>query len=160
MGRWTQFCPFAPQKTKDTLPSFDFASVYAHPMDRMAPRLVALGSILTGSGVLFGAFGTHYFKARMTAQALETYQTAVLYQLIHGIGIVLIGVLSQTALQSKLLIGSALCMACGCLVFCGSLYGYAISEAGAWAIPAPVGGLLLMIGWLLAASSAVSSARS
>ncbi len=43
-------------------------------------------AILGFMSVLFGAFGAHGLKAWLSADMLAVWQTAVLYQMIHGLG--------------------------------------------------------------------------
>ncbi|MBI3319989.1 MAG: DUF423 domain-containing protein, partial [Candidatus Omnitrophica bacterium] len=48
---------------------------------------VRWGSLLMFLGVALGAFGAHGLKAILSVEAQEIYRTAVLYHLIHGLGL-------------------------------------------------------------------------
>ncbi len=53
-------------------------------MDR---RIFAVGSVLAGLGVVFGAFGAHALKASLSPEMLATFETGVRYQMYHGLGL-------------------------------------------------------------------------
>ncbi|MCU0960968.1 MAG: DUF423 domain-containing protein [Pirellulaceae bacterium] len=42
-----------------------------------------------------GAIGAHALKTQLTPEPLETHQTAVHYQMIHALGLVLVGLLGR-----------------------------------------------------------------
>ena len=114
-----------------------------------------LGSILAFSAVLLGAFGAHALKETLSANdSIQTWETAVRYQMWHAIALIL---LSMNSLSNPIpkMIGP--CFAIGTLLFSGSLYGLAL-DGPKWLGPVtPLGGLILMIGWLLLAYSCFKS---
>ena len=114
-----------------------------------------LGSILAFSAVLLGAFGAHALKETLSANdSIQTWETAVRYQMWHAIALIL---LSMNSLSNPIpkMIGP--CFAIGTILFSGSLYGLAL-DGPKWLGPiTPLGGLSLMIGWLLLAYSCFKS---
>ena len=110
-----------------------------------------LGSILAFSAVLLGAFGAHALKETLSAHdSIQTWETAVRYQMWHAIALILLSMNSLTQPTPKK-IGP--CFTIGTLLFSGSLYGLAL-DGPKWLGPiTPLGGLSLMIGWLLLAYS-------
>ncbi|MFZ5467634.1 MAG: DUF423 domain-containing protein [Pseudomonadota bacterium] len=64
-------------------------------MDRTSSgnaRLFLLaGSLLGGLGVALGAFGAHGLKKVLDASLLEVYETAVLYQFLHALALLIAG---------------------------------------------------------------------
>jgi uncharacterized membrane protein YgdD (TMEM256/DUF423 family) len=110
-----------------------------------------LGSILAFSAVLLGAFGAHALKETLSAyDSIQTWETAVRYQMWHAIALILLSMISLTQPTPKM-IGP--CFTIGALLFSGSLYGLAL-DGPKWLGPiTPLGGLSLMIGWLLLAYS-------
>ena len=46
-----------------------------------------IGACLAGFSVLFGAFGAHGLKTRLSSEDLEIFETAVRYQMYHSLGI-------------------------------------------------------------------------
>jgi uncharacterized membrane protein YgdD (TMEM256/DUF423 family) len=55
---------------------------------------VFLGGLLAALAVGLGAIGAHALKTQLTPEQLETYYTAVQYQMIHAIGLVVVGLLA------------------------------------------------------------------
>ena len=96
-------------------------------------------------GVALGAFGAHALKPTLSAfQTADLWQTAVLYQLLHALALL---TLAATDRASRLL---TVLWLVGLLCFSGSLYLLAVTEWKAYLWPfTPLGGLLLMGGWLL-----------
>ena len=110
-----------------------------------------LGSILAFSAVLLGAFGAHALKETLSAyDSVQTWETAVRYQMWHAIALIL---LSMISLYNPIPKMTGPCFTIGTLLFSGSLYGLAL-DGPKWLGPiTPLGGLSLMIGWLLLAYS-------
>ncbi len=110
--------------------------------------------------VMLGAFGAHAMKAMISEGMLEVYQTAVHYQMFHSSGILVIGLLSlfraaaKIEYSQKYLNASYSLFLLGIILFCGSLYGLAFSEAFTGAaisrlgIVTPFGGLSFIAAWL------------
>ncbi|GAC1629065.1 MAG: DUF423 domain-containing protein [Nevskia sp.] len=99
-------------------------------------------------GVAFGAFGAHALRARLSPEWLAVYRTGVEYQLYHALALLAVGVLASLR-PSPLLARAGLCFSIGILLFCGSLYGLALSANAAFGPVTPIGGLLLLAGWAL-----------
>ncbi len=113
-----------------------------------------LGAALMLAGVILGAFGTHLLESRLTAHQFSSYQTAVLYQMLHALGLVIVGVVAQLAGPTRRLQWSAGLMVAGTVCFSGSIY---LITAGApkWlGAIAPIGGLSFMASWVLLALDA------
>jgi uncharacterized membrane protein YgdD (TMEM256/DUF423 family) len=110
------------------------------PNDRLP--LVA-GALLAALGVMLGAFGSHGLRAVLGPEALGWWQTGVQYQMWHAIGLVAIGAarLPGTRLSVWLL-------TLGTLIFAGSLYVMALTGIRGLGAVTPVGGLLMIGGWL------------
>lgn len=116
------------------------------------------GALLGFFGVLFGAFGAHYFKNKMTVSQATSFETGVRYQLLHAIVLIVLGFnfSFNTALETYM----ARAFILGTLLFSFSIYGLVLSEVYGrkWRFLGPVtplGGLLLLIGWALMAYSFV-----
>ncbi|MAV84702.1 MAG: DUF423 domain-containing protein [Puniceicoccaceae bacterium] len=114
-----------------------------------------LGSILAFSAVLFGAFGAHALKETLSAHdSVQTWETAVRYQMWHALALIL---LSSNGLSNPIPKMTGPCFVVGSLLFSGSLYGLAL-DGPKWLGPVtPLGGLCLMIGWLLLAHSSFNN---
>ena len=53
--------------------------------------LLALGAVSGAISVMLGAFGAHALKARLSADALSAFQTAVQYQMMHSLALIAVG---------------------------------------------------------------------
>ena len=109
---------------------------------------IRVGSILMAAGVLLGAFGAHALKTVLDAGQMEIFKTAVFYQVINALGLILIGTLGlQSPSRSKLFPSGALLTA-GILLFSGSLYLITVNGMTGLSIVTPVGGICLVAGWI------------
>ncbi len=115
--------------------------------------ILCLGALILALGVGLGAFGAHALRAMVDASALAIWHTAVLYQLLHGLGLLLIAALStqlHPAWQSR----SAILMLIGVLIFSGSLYILVLSGVKWLGAITPIGGVAMIVAWLLLAVAA------
>ena len=55
-------------------------------------NLIVTGSIFAALSVLFGAFGAHGLKTRLSFEYLAIFETAVRYQMYHALGLMLMGI--------------------------------------------------------------------
>jgi uncharacterized membrane protein YgdD (TMEM256/DUF423 family) len=97
----------------------------------MAKLFILFGGSLGLLGVVFGAFGAHALKERLTAAALSSWETAVSYQMYHALALRYVGML----------------FAAGVVLFSGSIYALVLG-AGSWFGPiTPLGGVTLIAAW-------------
>ena len=116
----------------------------------MTPRLVLqLAAILGGLGVGIGAFGAHGLRPMLEAAGrFDTFETAVRYQFYHTLALLALGVLWAARPELRGLGLPAWCWVSGTLVFSGSLYALCFTGITKLGAVAPVGGLLLIVGWV------------
>lgn len=123
-------------------------------MDRKSggsARLFLLaGTLLGGLGVALGAFGAHGLKKVLDASLLEVYETAVLYQFLHAFALLIAGLWLRQGSTASILRLAGWSWLAGVALFSGSLYLYVLSGVHWLAIVTPVGGTLLILGWLAA----------
>lgn len=99
-------------------------------------------------GVVLGAFGAHALRGSIEPRLIETFQTAVQYQLIHALALLLVSLTMGWLGQSLSFEISAYAFMAGIILFSGSLYGLVLTEMR-WLGPVtPLGGLCLIVGWL------------
>lgn len=110
--------------------------------------VIAVGSLLAFIGVLAGAFGAHALKNTLDAYYMDVFKTAVQYQMMHALGMVLIGILMQTMNAAALSWAAGLMLA-GVILFSGSLYLLTLSGTKWLGMVTPIGGLCFMAGWLM-----------
>ncbi|AWL11510.1 Proline--tRNA ligase [Saliniradius amylolyticus] len=121
--------------------------------------LLVMAAFFGLSGVVLGAFGAHGLKGRLTESLLSAFETGVQYQFYHALALLAL-VLLYRFQPSELLIYSGWTMVAGVLLFSGSLYLLSLTGMK-WLGPVtPVGGILLITGWLLLMVTAVKEAMS
>jgi uncharacterized membrane protein YgdD (TMEM256/DUF423 family) len=116
---------------------------------------IKLGGIFGGLSVMLGAFGAHSLKERLTEKSLATFQTGVLYQFMHSLALILVGILAMQFAEEhqKKVQRPGWFFLVGIILFSGSLYSLALGGPR-WLGPVtPLGGLCFMIGWGLLAFS-------
>ena len=107
--------------------------------------MIRVGAIFGFLGVALGAFGAHGLRDRLAPQMFDAYRTGVLYHLLHAVALVAVGAAAERLARPRAV---ATLFAAGIVIFSGSLYAYAVTGTGAFGAVAPVGGLLLMAGWV------------
>ena len=119
--------------------------------------LVLLASLTLLTGVGAGAFGAHALRRILSPEFISVWQTAVLYQLIHGLGMLALAALS-TRLDTALLSWAGALMFVGVVLFSGSLYALTLSGSK-WLGPVtPIGGVAFIVAWALVALAAYRAA--
>lgn len=124
----------------------------------MSRTFWVIAGILGAAGVMLGAFGAHALRDRLSADMLTVWQTAVQYHLWHALALLAAGFLVGHYPGSGWLTAAGWCFVAGVLVFSGSLYLLALTGARTLGAVTPVGGLLLILGWLLLAWGVFRSA--
>ncbi|MDG2332602.1 MAG: DUF423 domain-containing protein [Myxococcota bacterium] len=96
--------------------------------------------------VLAGAFGAHGLRDRVTPEQLGAWTTACQYHLIHSVVLLALALYATTGDKEIRLPASLFLL--GTLLFSGSLYLLVLTPMR-WLGPiTPVGGLLLIAGWV------------
>ncbi len=108
-------------------------------------RILVAGALLAALGIVLGAFGTHGLRETLGARELGWWETGVQYQMWQALGLVALGALPLRMGLPAAMIGA------GALVFSGSLYAMALTDERWLGAVTPLGGLLMILGWLLAA---------
>src|ERR1700759_2716466 len=116
-------------------------SLYRRAMPRDSRFTLLAGAVLAATGVALGAFGAHGLRSLLSPEAFGWWQTAVQYQMWHAIGLVALG---AGPLAGKR--GPAIMLGAGTLVFSGSLYAMALTDARWLGAVTPIGGVLMIAG--------------
>ncbi|MCB0491131.1 MAG: DUF423 domain-containing protein [Cyclobacteriaceae bacterium] len=112
-------------------------------------KLIFIGALLGGLSVALGAFGAHALKQILSAHGrTDTYELAVRYQFYHTLALLIMAALIDKLNESKAS-WAAFLMTSGTIVFSGSLYILALSGKTIWGAVTPIGGVLLIAGWLM-----------
>lgn len=118
----------------------------------MFKNYFATGAVFCAIAVILGAFGAHALKAILTAESMQSFQTAVQYQMLHGMAILIVGLIRERA-SHKLLAPVSQLFSVGILLFSGSIYALAYLKYQSIDFPpiiallTPIGGVCMIIGW-------------
>lgn len=109
--------------------------------------MIRTGAILAGLAVAAGAFGAHGLKDALaeTGQTAN-FETAVRYQMWHALALLLCAALARNGARCA---GAAWCFGVGTVVFAGTLYGIALGGPKWLGAITPIGGTLMIAGWVV-----------
>jgi len=107
--------------------------------------VIRLAGTLGFLGVALGAFGAHGLRDRLAPGMLDVYKTGVLYHLLHAVALLAVALGAERVARPRAV---AALWAAGIVVFSGSLYALALTSVTTLGAVAPIGGLLLMAGWV------------
>ncbi len=113
-----------------------------------AKLFVAIGAAMAALAVVLGAFGAHALKARLPADMLEVYHTAVQYHFWHALGVLAVGLALQLSPEAGWLRTAGWLLTGGIILFCGSLYLLALTGSKWLGAVTPLGGIAFILGWL------------
>jgi uncharacterized membrane protein YgdD (TMEM256/DUF423 family) len=118
---------------------------------------IIIGAINAFLSVALGAFGAHALEGKISQKYIDTWNTGVLYQMFHSIGILIVGVLAGNIAASSMLNWSGWLMLIGIVLFSGSLYVLSLSGIKVLGAITPLGGVAFLIAWVLLIITAVKS---
>lgn len=116
---------------------------------------IIISGIMGFSAVALGAFGAHGLKNILSQDLLETYKTGVFYHLIHSAVLLTISIAGN-----EKFIKSFWFFFAGIILFSFSLYIYALTQITIFVMVTPVGGISLLIGWLLLIIAGIKKAKN
>jgi uncharacterized membrane protein YgdD (TMEM256/DUF423 family) len=113
-------------------------------------KFFLLFSSLNGAlAVILGAFGAHGLKNKISPALFAAFQTGTHYHLFHVLALLGLSLLILRLVTVQLALwATGFCWILGVTLFSGSLYGLALGGPS-WLGPiTPIGGSLLIIGWV------------
>ncbi|MDT0643438.1 DUF423 domain-containing protein [Zunongwangia sp. F363] len=124
----------------------------------MNKKFLIAGAIFGFLGVITGAFAAHGLRPLITAESFQSFETGVKYQMYHALFLLILGL--KPFLSPKLLGIVFYLLIFGVLFFSGSIYLLATNNLSGFdfrsiALITPLGGMLLIIAWLLTLISAI-----
>nr|WP_294934010.1 DUF423 domain-containing protein [uncultured Flavobacterium sp.] len=118
----------------------------------MDKKIIAVAAFMGAVAIILGAFGAHGLKSVLDESQLATFETAVRYQMYHALFLLFVGTTGFLSAQAKKIILWLVLV--GVLFFSGSIY--LLATASVTGINTkiigpitPVGGLLLILGWMV-----------
>ena len=118
----------------------------------MKEVILTFGGFYGGLSVIFGAFAAHALKNKLTEDQLKGFETGVKYQMYHALMLILTGYIFPFLETTQTMM--AWCFILGTFLFSFSIYGLILSTSAGKKMKflgpvTPVGGLLLVAGWIL-----------
>ncbi len=108
---------------------------------------LAIAAINGFLAVAAGAFAVHGLQGRVSAFALQIFDTGARYHMYHALamGIAAFAIRGDAARAARI---AAAFFLGGIVLFSGSLYLYALTGMQAMVYVTPVGGTAFLIGWI------------
>ncbi len=119
----------------------------------MVRLLISLGALACAFSVGAGAFGAHGLSGRLSAHALELWETAARYLMYGGLGTLAAGLVALHA-PVRSVTSAGWCLIAGTAIFSGTVFVLALGGPRWLGAVTPLGGLLLIAGFLLLALGA------
>lgn len=116
-------------------------------MDRYFMCIAAIGGFL---GIAAGTFAAHVIKGEISDELLMSFKVGVQYQMYHSLALFAIA-WACTRWPGRLVAIVGWLMILGTIIFCGSLYAFALTEQAMFGQSAAAGGMILMFAWLMLA---------
>lgn len=116
---------------------------------------IVSGALVAGLAVTAGAMGTHLLKEKfeLPAEQLETFEVAVRYQMYHALALVAVGLIASLG-SSRWLTAAGVAFGLGILLFSGGIYAYLATGIKPFVHVVPIGGMSLIVAWVLLATAA------
>jgi uncharacterized membrane protein YgdD (TMEM256/DUF423 family) len=112
-------------------------------MDR---TFLFIGALLGFLGVMFGAFGAHALRSRLSPEMLAVFETGVRYQMYHALALLLTAALAPR-FPGKAIVAAGWLFVTGIVLFSGSLYLLAVTGVTVLGAITPIGGVAFLAGW-------------
>lgn len=120
----------------------------------MIQGLIAVGALACAAAVAAGAFGAHGLQGRLSPRSLELWETAGRYLLYGGLGTVLAGLAALHG-TGRILPWAAGLLLAGAALFAGTVFALALGGPRWLGAVTPLGGTLMILGFLLFAWGAL-----
>jgi uncharacterized membrane protein YgdD (TMEM256/DUF423 family) len=123
----------------------------------MNPSWIFLGALLGAVSVIAGAFGAHALAARLEPRELALWETAARYLMYGAFALILAGLYGKQSTRGvdPILGGAGWCLLAGSLIFSGTVFALALGSPRWLGAVTPIGGTLLILGFLLFAWAAL-----
>ena len=109
---------------------------------------LTFGSLFALLSIILGAFGAHALKDYLSEYSQSIYDKAVLYQMFHALGILVVTLIGENVESINVSI-PIVCFIIGIVFFSGSLYILAITNIKWFGMITPVGGIFFIVGWII-----------
>ena len=110
---------------------------------------MVIASLMMALTIVIGAFGAHGLKPYLDEYSTDIYEKAVSYQFYNTLGLFFISFISYLLPRSTKIIKSFYFILIGTIIFSFSLYILALTKVMWFGAITPIGGSLMIIGWIL-----------
>jgi uncharacterized membrane protein YgdD (TMEM256/DUF423 family) len=118
------------------------------PVARDPARFCVVSAAIFGcTGIAAAAFGAHALKSRLDENALELFETAARYQLLHAVALLACAWIVREWPGTAARLAPRF-FAAGIVLFSGSLYALAFAAPRLVGAITPIGGLLFLVAWI------------
>ena len=115
---------------------------------------IVMGAVFGALAIMLGATGAHLLASSMTEQGHHLFSLANQFHFYHVLALMAIGSLCLKY-SHNLLHWAGWLMTAGMVCFSGSLYLLAVIPLAILNSVAPIGGMLLIAGWITLATATV-----
>ncbi len=120
--------------------------------------VLAMGATLGFTAVVAGTFGAHGLEGRIAEDLLATYETGARYHAYHALAVLACAAFIERLGKPG---GAAVwCFTIGTIIFAGTLYALALTGHRWLGALTPIGGVFLLVGWVLLLVGAMRSTES
>jgi len=112
-------------------------------------NFMVIAAFMMAITIAIGAFGAHGLKPYLDEYSSEIYEKAVSYQFYNTLGLFFISFVSFLLPMSSKIVKSFYLILIGTIIFSFSLYILALTKIMWLGAITPIGGSLMIIGWIL-----------
>lgn len=130
-------------------------------MNQISRPVIAIGAFSMAMAVILGALGAHALEEILMPEQLDSFKTGVRYQAWHSLALLFLGLGGNTWLNEKYFRIIIALFSAGIVFFSFSIYLLNLrSELGISGLAkvlgpiTPIGGILLIIAWIMLGISA------
>ncbi len=118
----------------------------------MNKTIFSTGIVFGTLAVLLGAFGVHGLEKLVDADAIQTYETGVRYQMYHALLLLILANINFVSEKKKKVIFYLITL--GIILFSFSIFLLATNDLTSFdfkkiGLLTPLGGALLILGWIV-----------
>jgi len=118
-----------------------------------------IGSFMMALTIAIGAFGAHGLKPYLDEYSTTIYEKAVSYQFYNTLGLFFLSFISYLLPRSTKITKAFYFILFGTLIFSFSLYTLALTKIMWLGAITPIGGSLMIIGWILCGYTVVKELK-
>ncbi|MBW8242242.1 DUF423 domain-containing protein [Muricauda oceani] len=120
----------------------------------MNRTILLTGTIMGMVAIILGAFGAHGLEKLVDADAVQTFETGVRYQMYHALFLLFLGLYAGIAEKTKKTVFVLVLL--GVILFSFSIYLLALNSLTSFDFSVigfltPIGGVFMIMGWVLLA---------